>query len=170
MLNREEFKVISGGQIGADLAGLEAARVLGITTGGWIPFGWRTELGSKPEYGTKYGLQETLSSSYDDRTERNIMHSNGTVIFLWEESPGSRKTRRICMDAGRPVLVISRTFPGDIQDYDKIGKFLREHRIKTLNVAGNRESVAPGIGSHAQWHLEEAFKSYLGLPNDVRKP
>ena len=35
-------KVISGGQTGADQAGLVAARRFGIPTGGWMPRGWKT--------------------------------------------------------------------------------------------------------------------------------
>jgi hypothetical protein len=36
-------KLISGGQTGADRAGLEAAKALGIATGGTAPKGWRIE-------------------------------------------------------------------------------------------------------------------------------
>ena len=39
-------KIISGGQSGADLAGLKAAIKLGIETGGFIPKNYRTENGS----------------------------------------------------------------------------------------------------------------------------
>jgi Circularly permutated YpsA SLOG family len=35
-------KIISGGQTGADQAGLRTAKRLGIETGGWMPQGWRT--------------------------------------------------------------------------------------------------------------------------------
>jgi hypothetical protein len=37
-------KVISGGQSGADLGGLRAAKVLGIQTGGSMPKGFLTRL------------------------------------------------------------------------------------------------------------------------------
>jgi hypothetical protein len=39
-------KVISGGQTGADLTGLEEAHKRGIPTGGTVPKGCRTESGS----------------------------------------------------------------------------------------------------------------------------
>lgn len=51
-------KVISGGQIGADRAGLEAAFKLGITTGGWAPMGFITYAGKDPELGSKFNLKE----------------------------------------------------------------------------------------------------------------
>lgn len=49
--------IVSGGQTGADQAGLDAAINLGIPYGGWIPKGRLTEDGPLPE---KYQLQEML--------------------------------------------------------------------------------------------------------------
>lgn len=46
-------KIISGGQTGADIAGLRWARKNGVPTGGYIPKGFRTESGYKTEYATK---------------------------------------------------------------------------------------------------------------------
>ena len=40
--------IISGGQTGADQAGLLAAQALGLQTGGWAPHGWRTDAGPAP--------------------------------------------------------------------------------------------------------------------------
>ena len=50
-------KVVSGGQTGADQAGLRAARAAGIETGGWAPKGWETEEGPAP-WLSDYGLKE----------------------------------------------------------------------------------------------------------------
>ena len=49
-------KCISGGQTGADFAGLEAARICGILTVGTAPKGFRTLDGSNPDLGSVYGL------------------------------------------------------------------------------------------------------------------
>jgi hypothetical protein len=43
-------RVISGGQTGADQAGWRAARAYGIPTGGWMPLGFLTETGPRPEF------------------------------------------------------------------------------------------------------------------------
>lgn len=51
-------KVISGCQNGADQAGLYVAKKYGIETGGWIPKGWKTLNGSKPEFGPMYNIQQ----------------------------------------------------------------------------------------------------------------
>lgn len=58
-------KVISGGQTGADRAGLEVAHKLGLETGGWAPSGYVTSLGRDRSLGTKFGLKELrLESKY----------------------------------------------------------------------------------------------------------
>jgi Circularly permutated YpsA SLOG family len=45
------MKIISGGQTGADQAGWRAAKACGLETGGWMPKGWKTELGCSPFFG-----------------------------------------------------------------------------------------------------------------------
>ena len=52
------MKIISGGQTGADLGGLEGARDAGIETGGWAPAGYRTEIGDQEELLKGFGLKE----------------------------------------------------------------------------------------------------------------
>ena len=53
-------KVVSGGQTGADRAGLKAACILGIETGGWAPTGFATANGNDPTLGTKFHLKELV--------------------------------------------------------------------------------------------------------------
>jgi len=61
--------IVSGGQTGADIAGLRAARALDIPTTGFMPKGWTTERGPKPEYAQKFGLLEWTSLTI--RTEHD---------------------------------------------------------------------------------------------------
>ena len=61
-------KVISGGQTGADQAGLIAAEKAGITTGGWMPKGFRTLDGPNPGLAARFGLREHPSEEYPPRT------------------------------------------------------------------------------------------------------
>jgi hypothetical protein len=61
-------KIISGGQPGADPAGLVAIRH-GIAHGGAIPKGRRTEAGALPE---KYNLQEMDDRAFSKRTENGL--------------------------------------------------------------------------------------------------
>ena len=39
-----------------------------------------------------------------------------------------------------------------------MAKWLKNHEVKTLNVAGNRESGAPGIGEFVEEYLSEVFR------------
>ena len=71
------MKIISGGQTGADRAALDAAIELGLPHGGWLPRGRKTESGPLP---LKYNLRELDSDRYRDRTEQNIIDSDGTLI------------------------------------------------------------------------------------------
>jgi hypothetical protein len=74
-------KVISGGQVGADVAGLRAARALGLETGGWIPKGFRTIRGNRPELGRDFSLVETPTREYPPRTHANVRYSDATARF-----------------------------------------------------------------------------------------
>src|SRR5580658_4523105 len=55
-------KVISGGQTGADRAGLEVAKELGYKTGGAMPLGFEALDGPHPEFKDKYEMHEIATS------------------------------------------------------------------------------------------------------------
>jgi hypothetical protein len=141
--------IISGGQTGADIAGLLAAKKLGLKTGGYMPKGFRTEAGPRPEYRTLYGLEETNSWRYPDRTRRNVLASNATVIFgnIWE--PGSSLTMRYCKyySRGYYIVPVLNALVGlrDTTAILGLQNFLVFQDVTVLNVAGNRESAHPGI-------------------------
>lgn len=140
-------KLISGGQTGADQGGLEAAEVLGIPTGGWAPKGWRTENGPAPWLGEKYGLEETLVTNYRHRTQLNIKYSNGTVL-IGIPSAGSEETAIQAEIQQKPLFRIKLndlSVSNHRQQVFLFREWLEENEIKVLNVAGNRESVSPGI-------------------------
>lgn len=131
--------IISGGQTGADRGALEAARALGLATGGWAPDRYWTELGPDPSL-RSFGLRE--GGSLRERTRRNVADADATVVFACQPSAGSDWTVRCCQRYGRPHVVIDPWAPdasGRLQD------FLARHRPRTLNIAGHRESRAPGI-------------------------
>jgi hypothetical protein len=147
-------EIRSGGQTGADMAGLIAAQSLGIKTGGVAPLGFRTENGSNPELGSIYGLTEHESDKYPPRTMQNIDDSDGTIAFLFRDSVGTKYTIGYChthewtfrstsKDNGyRPVLVIKKITS---KTTESIQQFLLDNSIKILNIAGNRESSYQGI-------------------------
>ena len=132
-------KIISGGQSGADTGGLMAGHTLGIETGGTAPPNYQTETGPSPFLLKHYNLIEGESDPrvYPKRTRRNVADSDGTLLVGNTTSPGSKLTLRFCMELGRP-FIINPTSPS-------LRRWLIAYNIKTLNVAGNRESKSPGI-------------------------
>lgn len=138
------MKIISGGQTGADRAGLDGARELGLEYGGSVPRGRRTEDG---KLSLKYsGMRETASPGYRQRTFDNVRDADATLIFfLGEITAGTELTRRATRWIGRPCLLL------DLKRYDEdesariLRRWLKKTRPKILNIAGSRESGAPGI-------------------------
>lgn len=154
-------RIISGGQTGADQAGLRAAKALGIATGGMMPKGWRTEAGPRPEFKDLYGLEESKFSSYPPRTRWNVHNATGTVIFVANTiDGGSAITRQYCDVARKPVVVISFAIVAHLDGGTRLREWLELFSIQVLNVAGNRESRTPGIGSTVESYLRVALMGY----------
>ena len=141
-------KIISGGQTGADQAGLWAARALKLEKGGTAPKGWETENGSSEHILKPMGLVEG-PSGYKERTKQNVEDSDATVLFGRMTSPGSKLTIRVCKDLGKPHIVNPNP--------RVLRRFIEINDVETLNVAGNRESKNPGIGTRTYDILVEAF-------------
>lgn len=136
-------RIISGGQTGADQAGLDAAIACGLEHGGWIPRGRRTENGKLPK---RYLLRETDDTGYPERTRKNVLAADGTVVFTrGKPSGGSALTLAIARKLRRPALHIDLARCDRLAAAVTLYEWLLENRIKTLNVAGRRESKAPGI-------------------------
>lgn len=145
-------RIVSGGQTGADQAGWRAARRLGLPTGGWMPRGFETENGPRPEFAREYGAQE-LVGGYKARTEANARDSDATVWFGDPTTPGGVATLRACRALGRPVFLVADgvTLPS------ALGEWIVEQYVEVLNVAGNRESSQPGIGARVERFLVVAL-------------
>ena len=75
------LRIISGGQTGVDIAALRAAKAAGLPTGGWMPKGFPTAAGPRPDYAALYGMQETASDKYPERTRKNVEASDVTVVI-----------------------------------------------------------------------------------------
>ncbi len=151
-------RIISGGQTGADRAGLDAAPALHIAHGGWCPKGRRAEDGVIPG---RYDLQETTSANSAVRTRRNVRDADGTVLFtLGAPTGGSQLTAKVARELCKPFLYLDVAF---ILDHSaaarrKLNDWIEEYDIRTLNVAGSRESECPGIHAAVFDFLTRAFK------------
>ena len=65
-------KIISGAQVGADIAGLRAGKELGLETGGYVTRGCKTKNGYEPHLIDEYGLTELETEDYPSRTAHNV--------------------------------------------------------------------------------------------------
>ena len=136
-------KIISGGQTGADRAALDFAIAHNISYGGWIPKGRKTEDGTLPE---NYQLQEMSTGSYADRTEKNILNSNGTLIVSHGKlTGGSALTRKYAKQHRKPFLHIDLQATSSPDAAKMIQEWVARNDIKAMNVAGPRASKDPKI-------------------------
>ena len=138
----------SGGQTGADQAGLRVAKALGLETGGWAPKGWMTESGPMPELGEIYGLKEHEYPGYPPRTIRNAREADVTLWFGDTDSPGFACTSKACWRFSKPFI---------INPNENIREWLRAEGMLVVNIAGNRESMNPGIGARIEAFLTQAL-------------
>jgi hypothetical protein len=154
-------KIISGGQTGADMGALIAARELGIESGGVAPRGWLTENGPQEELLRGFGLTECDEGGYEARTRRNAAVSDGTLLVGPHTSGGSGLTHDTVRQLAKPLFLLPFEKTLNIQpEASRLGEFrswLKDHEILTLNVAGNRESQSPGIADFTREFLIQAL-------------
>ena len=131
-------KIISEGQTGADRAALDVAIELGIPHGGWLPKGRKTEAGRLP---AKYQLSEMPTDSYQQRTEQNIIDSDGTLIISRGElSGGSEYTRQMAEKHGKPWIHVDASRMSIDAAVQLVSAWINGSETKILNVAGPRAS------------------------------
>jgi hypothetical protein len=138
-------KIISGGQTGVDRAALDVAMELGIECGGWCPKGRRAEGRPIPK---RYPLKETPSTAYPQRTKRNVLDSDATLILTLRQHQrgGTALTIRLAHSLKKPYKVVKLNGTTDVEG---VRSWLERKKIRILNVAGPRESENPGIHSMA---------------------
>jgi len=154
------LKIVSGGQTGADRAALDAALAAGVPCGGWCPKGRRAEDGTIPP---RYPLTELSSTSYPQRTRRNVAESDGTLIVSFgPPDRGTALTFRYCQTERKPNLVIDAVTTPAERAVQQLAMFVARHRIKTLNVAGPRASKQPKVYEYVRRLLGEYLVSRRG--------
>ncbi len=137
-------RIVSGAQTGADRAALDVALELGIPCGGWIPEGRLDESGViPPEYP---GLVESDSPRPERRTWLNVRDSDGTLILSHGPlTGGSLQTRSFATELDRPCLHVDLSNSDVSRATAKARRWIDEHQVRVLNVAGPRASKDPSI-------------------------
>lgn len=160
-------QVISGGQTGVDVAALRAARGAGLQTGGWMPKGWRTLAGPRPQYLTFYGMREHASASYPSRTHANVRDADATLRMASDfDSPGEMctwqgivKHRKFHLDVQMDVLE-GGAFTTSLSPHT-IAIWIFSRNVVVLNVAGNSERTTSGIEAASEVFLSRVFAAVL---------
>lgn len=148
-------KVISGGQIGVDLAALKAAKYMGIETGGTCERHYSTLDGADwgEAIAKEYGLVPARAGGYPARTEANVRSSDCTVrLAINFRTYGEQCTLKYIQKHSKPYVDIQINKTGDYQ-YDfphhrALSHWLIQGRYNVVNFAGNAQS-------QLEWHVEQ---------------
>jgi putative molybdenum carrier protein/uncharacterized protein DUF6794 len=131
-------KIISGGQVGADQAALDAAIKYSFPHGGWIQKGRKTQSGTLPE---KYHLKEMFVSGHKERIEQNVIKSDGTVIISHGDlAGGADYSQKMAKKHDRPCLHIDLNVTPAFMASSEINTWIIENDVEILNVTGSRTS------------------------------
>lgn len=150
-------RLISGGQMGVDRAALDLALARGLPCGGICPRGRRAEDGRIAD---RYPLTEARFSAYWWRTVGNVWQADATlVITRGAPAGGTRLTVRAARCLGRSLRVVDMAAPGFDPEVAaaQIRQWLDAAGVRSLNVAGPRESQAPGIYDQVAALLERVI-------------
>jgi hypothetical protein len=153
-------KIISGGQTGVDRAALDAALEYGVEAGGWCPEGRKAEDGVVP---ARYPVQELRQAGPRQRTKKNVLDSDGTVIIYFKYPVGgTQETILFCIKAKKPYLLLDASELSPEKAAQRINSFTMTYDIAVLNVAGPRSSREPGAYTYAKGVLAQTLKYHDG--------
>ena len=110
---------------------------------GWCPAGRTAGDGSIPK---RFSLKELGSSAKDDRTLRNVLDSDATVIALFGPSDGrSKLTQVFCDRYAQPLWGIDVEARDVVEVASAVQAFVACHDIEVLNVARPRAGKQPRV-------------------------
>jgi hypothetical protein len=155
---KNRLTIVSGGQTGVDRASWDAAIELGLSQEGWVPKGRIAEDGT---IASRYQCRETSGADYVERTEKNILDSDATLVLgFGAASGGTKLTIDLCEKHRRPYLWMDL----DSRPVEKaIAEgllFLRKERPGRLNVAGPRGSSRANVYSRALDYVKTLLSDY----------
>jgi hypothetical protein len=141
-------KIISGGQTGVDRGALDAALAAGFPCGGSVPAGRKAEDGRVPGC---YPLTELRSPRYHDRTLRNVLDADATlIVHHGPVTGGTRLTLDYCVREGKPYRQIDAAKTTRQEAAAALSSFVEQAGVRVLNVAGPRERSWPGAQAYTR--------------------
>ena len=152
------MKIISGGQTGADRAALDVALELDMDYGGSIPKGRIAEDGpiDLERYPRLFELKE---GSYLARTKKNVEDADATLAFTHGAlTGGTERTLEFAKEYKKPYLHVNLKDVSVEGAVHEITEWLNIIKPKVLDVAGPRESGAPGIYAKVYKVLKTALQ------------
>ena len=162
--------VISGGQTGADIAGLVAAKAYGIKTSGFAPRGFVTTDGPNPSLGSVYGLIET-QHGYAKRTKMNVQGSSLTIIVASNiNSAGTKLTINEAKKHGKPYVLATYSPEVELHDWtcesslkqaiDILSSicYNNENESVIVNIAGNSSLTCPSSYKFTHYFCSRLFE------------
>jgi hypothetical protein len=154
------MRIISGGQTGADQAGLYAARDCGHETGGWAPKGFRTLGGDDHTLGTEFGLLEHKEYGYQFRTAENVKSSDATLRLAFNfSSRGEQCTKKAITKHNKRWLDVDLANP--INPH-VVAKWMAQ--FECVNIAGNGDGKVNGeVFNKVYEYLTKVFKEMQEL-------
>ena len=171
-----QFKVISGGQRGVDLAALQEAALCGFETGG------TAHRDADPEMIRQYKMVVyhfpvySFAQGLVARSKKNVDDADVTIAFLTASHSGTHKTAGYCQsrrwgsydtayrgDPYRPVLVLTQLATREEcdQQVERIVSFLAKMNPKVVNVCGHRDdrtASLPGYERSVRYVLKQVFQ------------
>jgi hypothetical protein len=124
-------KILTGGESGAEQAAWRAASAFGIAVGGWIPEGFPTDDGPRPEFAELYGSIELPTDNSAAPTEQNIHDSDATLWFGDTTTEEAQTTVEACIRLGKTCMFI---YPTAAFAPANVAAWLRDGKIQTLTV------------------------------------
>jgi hypothetical protein len=141
-------RIVSGAQTGVDRGALDAALELGFPCSGWCPPGRLAEDGAIPD---RYPVTELTAGGYRQRTVRNVVDSDGTlVLHFGMPEGGTAQTLQHCIRHRKPHLAIDGAEISTESAATMAAAFIAEHGITSLNIAGPRASKEPRGQNYAR--------------------
>jgi hypothetical protein len=130
---------ISGGQTGADQAGLYAAYDKGLRTGGYAPARFMTLTGTNYILRDKFSLIQS-QGGYKYRTWLNVEISDCTIRFAHDfNSAGEICTLNAIQHYFKPYIDVYLQYPITNGKIKEIGNWIIKNKFEIINIAGNSQ-------------------------------